>query len=85
MLASTPVLRINATCSGLGYDAVGRGAVFEYQTYWRGGEAAHEVFMSKYRAGHPDIDRFLNRTRDGNPACGHIERLKTAPLLPSFP
>jgi hypothetical protein len=70
MLARAPTISFNTTCSLLGYGTVGPGTVFKYQTYWKGGKVVHDAFMAKYRAGHPDLDHFLARTRDGNQACG---------------
>ena len=72
ILASKPTILFNTTCSALGYDQVGPGPVFATRVYWRGGNASHSEYMRRYRDGHPDIDRLLTHSRDGNKACSSV-------------
>eukprot|EP00935_MAST-01C_sp_MAST-1C-sp1_P002497 g2497.t1 len=70
-LSHEPVLEsFNRTCEQLGYTAADTSSVFAgAKGYWKGGQANATQFMAGYRAGHPNINAFLARTRDGNPAC----------------
>ena len=62
----------NRSCAELGYAPVAPALLrspFRVAGHWRGGAGAASAYLGRYREGHPDIDAFLRRARDANPAC----------------
>ena len=71
ILSADPVLdESGKTCNDLGYTHVSTDPIFRgFELYWKGGPEAAHVFSESFHKGHPDTAKFLNASRDYNPAC----------------
>lgn len=74
VLSADPVLDSSGkTCADLGYTHVSTDPIFHgFELYWKGGPAAAHAFSESFHAGHPDTAKFLNASRDYNPACSVV-------------
>lgn len=71
ILSADPVLDASGkTCDDLGYTHVSTDPIFHgFELYWKGGPEAARAFSESFHEGHPDTGKFLNASRDYNPAC----------------
>ena len=68
MLSAAPVLDVQ-NCTALGFEYVEVDFLWQVQLFWKGGAAAASAYWSSFTASHPDMEAFLNKSRDENPAC----------------
>ena len=81
ILSADPVLDTSGkTCADLGYAHVSTDPIFHgFELYWKGGASAMSAFEKSFRMGHPDTGKFLNASRDYNPACSLAAAPAAAP------
>ena len=71
ILSADPIVDTSGkTCASLGFSHTGTDPIFHgFELYWKGGPAAKKAWGAGFGPGHSDTQKFLNASRDDNPAC----------------
>ena len=69
MNSGCPTVVSGKTCAELGFEKIMPDPIFNFDIYWKGGNASFQQFFATFGPGHPDNVKFITKTREDNPAC----------------